>query len=74
MGGPEPTDSTLTSVTIVQATNLALMERRLSDGSSALLVTDRTTGLPVQGATATLSFQDWQQGGWRFTPVATIQR
>lgn len=71
LDGPGPTDSSVTSIAMLQVTNLALVERRLPNGGGTVLVMDRTTGLPVTGAKATLSVQQWRSGNWGSTPVAT---
>lgn len=71
LDGPSYSDNSVTSIAVLQVTNLALVERRLPNGGGAVLVMDRTTGAPVPGATATLSVQQWRSGNWASTPVAT---
>lgn len=64
-------EGALVSATMLQVTRLALSERNRPDDGSQLLVMDRGTGMPVQGATAILSKLQWQQGRWRSAPVVS---
>ncbi len=65
------TDSSLIAVTSVQATRLALAERQQPGRTAEVLVTDRNTGQPQQGATALLARQEYQGGAWRFRTIGT---
>lgn len=61
----EPVPTSLITIVPVQATRLAMAERRSPGKGSAVLVMDRESGVPVQGATAALSQQQYQAGGWQ---------
>jgi hypothetical protein len=67
----EFTDSALIAVTTVQATRLAMAERNQQGRRAEVLVMDRSTGAPLQGATAVMSRQEYQGGAWRFRTIGT---
>ncbi|MCC6840918.1 MAG: hypothetical protein IT230_12245 [Flavobacteriales bacterium] len=71
MGGPKPDDRTVVSIAPFSITRLALAERQLPEDGTAVLVLDRGTGMPVQGATAVLARRDWNRGNWNYKTVAT---
>lgn len=66
----DPSDAALVSATPVQVTGLAMAERSMAEGAT-VLVMDRSTGQPVQGAVATLSKQQYRNGRWTYTTAGS---
>ncbi|MBP9079837.1 MAG: hypothetical protein KBF80_06275 [Flavobacteriales bacterium] len=63
--------TSLVSVCGVQVTRLAMAERHVQGRTAAVLVMDRSTGVPQKGVTAVVSRQEYQGGAWRFRTIGT---
>ncbi|HMN04515.1 MAG TPA: alpha-2-macroglobulin family protein [Flavobacteriales bacterium] len=66
----DPGEAGLITATPVQVTGLAMAERSMAEGA-AVLVMDRSTGQPIQGAVATLSKQQYRNGRWSYTTAGS---
>ncbi len=62
---PLPNESGLIVITEVQVTRLSMAQRSTAKGKPAVLVMDRESGTPVEGAKAELFSQFYQNGGLR---------
>ncbi|HQV38476.1 MAG TPA: alpha-2-macroglobulin family protein [Flavobacteriales bacterium] len=60
-----PNDNGIIVITEVQVTRLSLAQRSTAKGKPAVLVMDRESGTPVEGAKAELFSQFYQNGGLR---------
>jgi 5-hydroxyisourate hydrolase-like protein (transthyretin family) len=60
-----------TAMTALQVTQLAVAQRTDGQGRPTILVMDRQSGAPVQGAKAQLFFTSWQRDGQRSDLVGT---